>query len=384
MAHPSAITAAITAAITTATNPSAGALSGSLFALVLVEVAEQIHLEHLRKLLGAGPARREPTFKHPAPEYVRFERPPVVEDVDPVELLTGEKFQCRVKYYENGVACVELELPFHCDWDGLLKLTSRWVGSAILEKRAEEVLRTRLTWARKALVDPYDVNLSEEYYIIHLNSGPNGQSNPFTASAMLAAHGREIAQMVRGESALLSEAEYAEALQGGMSYYPNDLLVAGWVAALVYDSAEGAAPAIQLLEYANTQLLEFRHYDDVLTRVLERVYKAVGPKRGFFSRWRLARQARELNALRLDVTELTERADNSIKFLSDMFYARAYRMAAAKVGVPDYRNLVERKLRIAAELYEHMVNEYHQARSFALEMAVVIILVIELVKLLWK
>jgi hypothetical protein len=361
-------------------NQETAQLSGSLFALVLVEVADQIHLEPLRKLLGAAPARREPTFKHPAPEYVRFERPPVVEDVDPVELLTGEKFQCRVKYYENGVACVELELPFNTNWDGLLKLTSRWVGSAILEKRADEVLRTRLTWARKALVDPYQANLSEEYYIIHVNSA----GNPLTAPAMLTAHGREIVQMVRGESAALAEAEYAEALQGGMSYYPNDLLVAGWVAALVYDTTEGAAPTIQLLEYANTQLLEFRHYDDVLTRVLESVYKAIGPKRGFFSRWKLARQARELNALRLDVTELTERADNSIKFLSDMFYARAYRMAAAKVGVPDYRNLVERKLRIAAELYEHMVNEYHQARSFALEMAVVVILVIELVKLFWK
>ena len=360
-------------------------LRGSLFALVLVEVADQIHLEPLRKVLGVGPARREPAFKHPAPEYVRFERPPVVEDVDPVELVTGEKFQCRVKYYENGVACVELELPFACDWDGLLKLTSRWVGSAILEKRADEVLRTRLTWARKALVDPYEANLSEEYYIIHVNSAGVGMN----ASAMLAAHGREIAQMVRGESAALSEAEYNDVLQGGMSYYPNDLLVAGWVAAFlyettVYDTAEGAAPAIQLLEYANTQLLEFRHYDEVLTRVLDGVYKAIGPKRGFFSRWNLARQARELNALRLEVTELTERADNSIKFLSDMFYARAYRMAAAKVGVPDYRNLVERKLRIAAELYEHMVNEYHQARSFALEMAVVVILVIELVKLFWK
>jgi len=32
----------------------------------------------------------------------------------------------------------------------------------------------------------------------------------------------------------------------------------------------------------------------------------------------------------LDCYELTERTDNAIKFLSDMFYARAYRMAAAR------------------------------------------------------
>ncbi len=64
-----------------------------------------------------------------------------------------------------------------------------------------------------------------------------------------------------------------------------------------------------------------------------------------------------------------------------MFYARAYKMAAARVGVTDYRTLVERKLRIAGELYQFMVDEFHQARSFLLEIMVVAILVIELVHL---
>src|SRR6185369_5457826 len=94
-----------------------------------------------------------------------------------------------------------------------------------------------------------------------------------------------------------------------------------------------------------------------------------------------ARQAERLNAMRLDVTELTERTDNAIKFLSDMFYARAYRMAAARVGVTDYRNLVERKLRIAGDLYEFMVHQFREARSFFLEAMVVAILVIELIHL---
>jgi hypothetical protein len=153
------------------------------------------------------------------------------------------------------------------------------------------------------------------------------------------------------------------------------------VAAFVYDTPEGAEPAIQLLEYANSQLLEFRHYDEVLTRILERVYKAVERRGGPFRHWRMTGHAGKLNAVRLDVTDLTERTDNAIKFIGDMFYARAYRMAATRVGVPDYRNLVERKLRIAADLYQSMVNEYYQARSFLLEAMVVAILVIELIHL---
>ena len=150
-------------------------------------------------------------------------------------------------------------------------------------------------------------------------------------------------------------------------------------AALVYDTPEGAAPVIQLLEYANSQLLEYRRYDETLSTLLKDAYAALERRGGFFSRWRLARDAEHLNRLRLEVTELTERADNAIKFLSDMFYARAYKLAAAKVGANDYRSLVDQKLRIAGELYEFMVNEFREARGFILEVAVIVILIIELV-----
>jgi hypothetical protein len=102
---------------------------------------------------------------------------------------------------------------------------------------------------------------------------------------------------------------------------------------------------------------------------------------GLLSRWRLAREAERLNAIRLEVIELAERTDNSIKFLSDMFYARLYRVAAAKVGVPDYRNLVDQKLRTAGELYQSMVNDFNNARAFGLESLVVIILIIDLLVL---
>jgi uncharacterized protein YfkK (UPF0435 family) len=163
-----------------------------------------------------------------------------------------------------------------------------------------------------------------------------------------------------------------------MSYYPADLLVVGWIAALVYDTPTGAHATVDLLEYANTQLLEFRYYDDVLTKVLSDVYKTLERKRGFFSRWRMAAEAQDLNTIRVEIRELSERTDNAIKFLSDMFYARAYRLAATRIGVEDYHTLVNEKLNTARELYDSMINEFHQGRAFVLELLVVIILVIEL------
>jgi hypothetical protein len=105
------------------------------------------------------------------------------------------------------------------------------------------------------------------------------------------------------------------------------------------------------------------------------------PEAAKVSRWRLAKAASRLHTVLLDVTELTERADNAIKFLSDMFSARLYRLAAAKVGVPDYKNLVQKKLDTAEDLYRFMVDQFHQSRAFVLELMVVIILIIDLVYL---
>ena len=349
--------------------------------LVLYDVAEEIDLNQLREIIGAPPAGRQPAFRHPTPDYVRFERAPIIEYPDPVSIASGEQFQNRIKYYDYGVVSVELELPFAADWEQLIRLSNRWISAPEIERCATELLKSHIGRARPALKLPYGTWVNEDYYIIHMSEAFDSGGNSMTASAMLSSHGDHIAQIVRGELLPLSEAERAEALQSSMSYYPTDLIVVGWVGALVYDTPDGAAPAIQLLEYANSQLLEFRHYDDVLTRVLQHVYKSLERKGGLFRRWKLGREAERLNTIRLDITELTERTDNAIKFLSDMFYARAYRTAAKRVGVTDYRNLVEEKLRTAWELYQFMVDEFHQGRAFVLELLVVAILVIELVHL---
>jgi hypothetical protein len=154
--------------------------------------------------------------------------------------------------------------------------------------------------------------------------------------------------------------------------------VIGWNAAFVYDTTSGAETAIQLLEYANSQLLEFRHYDELLTGLLDGLYDTLEQKHGRFARWRLSGSANSLHTVLLEITELTERADNAIKFVSDMYAARLYRLAANRVGVPDYRNLVAQKLKTAEDLYDFMVEQFNQSRAFFLEVVVVLILLIEL------
>jgi hypothetical protein len=352
---------------------------GSFRALLLYDIAEEFDFDELRKLLGAEAPARSPGFRLPAPGYVRFERSPVLEACEPIRFATGESANVRLRYFDYGVVSLEIEMHFETDWPGLIALSNRWIDAGEVEQRGLKRVRESLKRVRSALRKPYEQWLDEAYYIIHLAEVREGNGAPLTGTQLIAQYGREISQVIRGETQALSEGEQKEVLAASLSYYPTDLLVVGWLAAIVYDTDEGAVPLIQLLEYANTQLLEYRRYDEILTELLKYAYAALERRGGLFSRWRLAREAEHLNHLRLDVTELTERADNAIKFLSDMFYARAYRMAAVKVGAGDYRSLVDQKLRTAGELYEFMVNEFREGRGFFLELLVIVILIIELV-----
>ncbi len=356
-------------------------ISGKFHLLSLYDVGDEIHLQAVCEILGLPPAGREPSFRQPAPEYVRFEQPPVIEIMDRITLRSGERLEGAIKYYDYGVVSVEFELGFELSWEDLVLASSRWFSEPEVEAHAKGVVLTRLEKIQAAVVKPYSRQLSEDYYMIHVNNISHEAPSTLTAAELIETYGDQIAMLVRGESKPLSRDEKREVLQSTMSYYPNDLVVVGWSAAFLFDSLEGAAPIIELLEYANSQLLEFRHYDNLLTRVLSEVYRSLDKGTGFLRRWRLAGEAQRLNTIRLDVIELTERVDNSIKFLSDMFSARLYRLAAAKVGVPDYRRLVDAKLATAGELYEFMMDAFRQGRSFVLELLVLIILIVELLYL---
>ncbi len=348
-------------------------LQGSIIVLMMFDVADEIRLSALQSLIGGTTAT--PTFKHPGLEYVRFERPPVIERLAPVTLSSGEQFEATLQYYDYGVASLLLRFAFSGSWQRLQQLSANWISSTLFDEFSRQLVRQRLDQVRDALIRAYDSWLSEDYYIFHLHTVPGHPSG----ATLLQERGQEISQIVRGEPLPLAETERKEILQACMSYYPNDLVVAGWNAAFLFDTEAGAETTVRLLEYANSQLLQFRHYDDVLTRELDDVYRFLGHRRtGVFSGWRMRPAAARLRAMLLEVTELTERTNNALKFVGDTFSARLYKLCAARIGVTDYQVLVQEKLRTADELYDFMIEQFQQARGFILEFTVVLILIIEL------
>lgn len=346
-------------------------LSGSIVVLSLFDVCEEIRLKDLPFVQGR---LTPPSFKDTAPESPRFERPPVVEIIEPMVIKSGEGFKAALHYYDYGVISLVLRFEFKGDWQRLRDLASRWVSSTAFDELSLGLVKEKVAVAQTALERPYSNWLTEDYYIFQIEPAP-GLTN---AAEALSQHGQTIAQIVRGEAGTLAESERGEVLQATMSYYPTDLAVIGWGAAFLLDSTQGAEATIRLLEYANSQLLQFRHYDELLTRELREVYRALQRGAGLLSGWRTRPAAARLRTILLEVRELTERTTTALKFVGDMFTARLYKLGLAKIGVNDYQALVEEKLSTAENLYSVMIEQFQHARGFVLELLVVIILIIEL------
>lgn len=357
-------------------------LRGEIHIFVFFDVGEAFDLDKLRSLIDPRGGPTKPDFPRRTPEYVRFENPPIAEPSQPLTLRSGEIVVCSIKYYEYAIVEVQLQVPFEGTWEQLMAQTARWMDAPDVEPESRAAVAKHLQRTASALKNRREEWFLENYLAIELELMKDDSGNIVTADQILSSYGEQVGQLLRGEEARLAKATNDRTLQGSLSYYSTDLLVVGFNAALVYDRPEESARAIQILEYARVQLLEFRYYDNFMTRVLADVYNTLDHKTNvLLSRWALPREANRLNTIRLDVMELTERIDNAIKFVSDSYYALVYRTAATRAGVPEYRDLVEQKLKTARELYDFMMAQFNETRLFLLEAAITILCLLEVISL---
>ena len=139
--------------------------------------------------------------------------------------------------------------------------------------------------------------------------------------------------------------------------------------------------AIEILEFANSQLLQFRYYDDLLDREMAAIYAQVEkPPRWFdaLGGGRYTRAAHRLHSLFIDVNEITDRTENALKMVGDIYAARLFQLAARRLGVETWRQGVDEKLRTLDVIYRFIVEEVNMRRGHFLELIIIVILLFEL------
>ncbi len=345
--------------------------AGAFHAYFVYDVADTIDLGRLGSVAGEGVARAPLQLRREASSgFIEFPTPPVV-----ARLPAGPGgMSVQAKIFDYGVVSVRLSLPFSGTWSAFSAFTRRLRTDDELQRVAHATLDGLLAEIGPALDDPHSP-LIEDYFVFAVESFVT----PVAATQLLDDYAGALASLVLCEERSLMAAEATEALRVNFAYFDDDLAVVQWDTAFVYDRREPAQAVLDILEFANTQLAELRTYDKLLDDELDTIYK-LDPKAGT----RLGRKSAQASADRLrylliDVLELTDRASNALKIIGDAYYARLYRGAAGRLGLRDWQNQIDSKLRSISEMYTFFTDRTQNARGEFFEIVIILLIVLEVV-----
>ena len=345
-------------------------------AFFLFDVGDAIDLRRVQRQIDATVAARLAT-KPPTPTYLQYQQPPLTLDGSAIGFADVDGCRVRFKAFDYGVLSVALSRQLPDSWERLLDAGLQWQDNPRLAAEAERLCRELLSRIRDAVSRVRDAFLSEDYLVFTVVSDPHGE----TADALLASRGALIAQLLRGEREPLSAQEREEVLRHRISYYATDMVIATWSSALVYDTQPGASGVMEIMEFANSQLLQFRYYDQLLDAELARTYaglQAGGWRQTWIGR-RHARAARQVHSLFIDVNELTDKTENALKIAGDVYAARLFGMTAARLGLDQWKGNVREKLKTVDDIYRFAVERSSIARGQLLELTIVLLIVLEIV-----
>lgn len=344
--------------------------------LYLFDVAEAVAVDRLAGDLGV-PAREAPASpKAPTPPTAHYQKPPLTFSGGAVGAPTLDGADARVRVYDYGVISLAFDREFRGTWEELLALGPTLIDNATLDGQAESCCRAIVSRLSAALERPREMFLSEDYAVFAVQPVQG-----MTAEQLVAQHGADIARLLRGEAGPLSAQEIDEVLRHRLSYMADDLVVPTWNAAFVYDAATGANALVEIMEYGNSQLLQYRYYDQLLDAQLARLYDQLQAQRQryLFGARRYTRSARQVHATAIDVRELLDRTENALNFVGDIYAARVFALVGARLGLERWKGHVREKLLTLDGIYHFAVEQTGIARGEFLELTIIAILVLELV-----
>jgi hypothetical protein len=346
--------------------------AGTFLAYFIYDVADTIALERLGSIAGGGTARAPLQLRREAsPGFIEFPVPPVIARLPD----TASGISVYAKIFDYGVISVRLGIPFSGTWNEFAVFTRKLRSEDALPNLARTTLDALLTDISATLDEPHQP-LAEEYFIFAVESF----AAPVHSTQLLQDHATALASLLLCEERSITSGEQEEALRIAFSYFDNDLVVVQWDTAFVYDRREGAGAVTDILEFANTQLVELRQHDALLDAELDTIYKIdikIQPRR--FGRTEAQQAADRVRFLIVDVLELTDRTSNALKIIGDAYYARLYRGASQRLGLRDWQQQIDSKLQSVGEMYHFFSDQAQTARSEFLEIIIIILIVLEIV-----
>ncbi len=215
------------------------------------------------------------------------------------------------------------------------------------------------------------------YLVIHIDP----QGDMLDSTRLQEQYGPIIASSLRFETITISKFQINDILQSTTGYYREDLVIIDTEAAFVYD--EECYELLDFFEFALIQQLELQYFDKLLDTKLDDVYEHAIQPRSFYNYLPFVGTVydplSELTKLKVDISVITERLDNSIKLAGEAYYSEIYRLLVRKMELETWRSSVEKKLAIVRDVRSIYQNKINSIREDMLSVLIIVLIFIEVV-----
>jgi hypothetical protein len=366
-------------------SPPAPVLGGRLHVYVAFDWGDEIDLEQAGRLapgqaLALSRRPRTPSSFTYKPPPLRFRLSPVTLELPKGQRTTAEAAEATV--FDFAAVSVAFRVPFRMTAAELSALAGHLsapaTGAALVQaaRAAVQPLHDKLL---PAIDGPqWRDDLWEEYFVFQFPPG-----EPLTPDVLLGERAGWLAGLLRLEDQPLSAEEAAEAVRLPLRYGRHDLFLPDWAAAVLLDHERECDETLQTVEFANLQLLEYRHIDDRLDTALAGAYRAI--RRGRLPFWRShAAPLRVLGELKVEANGLFERTGNVLKLIGDQYLARVYGLLATRFHLREWEGSIQRKLEVIEGLYKVVSDQTVTFRMEFMEAVVIGLIFLEVLLALFR
>lgn len=335
----------------------------------IFDIGREIDLDWLEKALARNYFTARTSFVRVKQKSIMIEEPPLMIQMNPIRVeRDGRPFEFSVvaRVYDIGAIsfCFIYENS-DADYSTLEEIAFLFAGQEGLSEFYVQYLKTL-----GEIIRPHIKNFAInpdffEDYTVYMTNRRDDSIDPVP--------------LLIGEKTNISPQMRQEILRNSLSYTTDDLAILSWDSALLCNP-DSPIDLIDLIEFANVQVLELRYYDQELTREMEEMYENIehADKLSQFSR---SRQYHAIMAKQMktyaEISEVIEKVDNLIKVTEDVYYARVYATALKVFRSGQWSESVTRKIDVIRENYSMLSDEVRIQHSNFLEWVVIILIALE-------
>jgi hypothetical protein len=342
----------------------------------IYDIGREIDLDWLERELAQSFVTARASFLRVKQKSIRIEDPPLAIRMQSVRVeREGKTFEFSVvaRVYDIGVIsfCFVYEDPA-ADFSVLSEIALKFAGQEGLSdffasnlKRLGEIIRPHI---RHFAIDQ---DFFEDY-TVYVTDRRDDAVDPVP--------------LLIGEATAISPQMREEIIRNSLSYTPDDLAVISWDSALLCNP-EVPTDLIDLIEYANVQVLELRYYDRELSRQMEKMYDDIEHADRM---WRFLRM-HQYHAIMgkqmetyAEISEIIEKVNNLIKVTEDVYYARVYATALKVFRSGPWSRSVSRKIDVIQKNYSMLSDEVRIQHSTFLEWVIIILIAMEFGLAIWQ